>query len=195
MKISYLLIVIAVLSACKRAPRTNENVLPIKEVVAGEPLIDYDSPEAGFSCRAPTFWGVPEHHFDKSHGELFSGPLDPVKMTSPRIMIHKFPESEPIYNDAQKYAETFWELDQQNKGQPLIEKKKIGGVTVITFHQERKNYKVHGSPNIEYWIRYDYALFPVKGGFFEIVHQAPTDSYEKTLPVFEAVVRSFKPKI
>ena len=194
MKISFVLMIIAALSACKRAPKPNENVLPIQEVVAGEPLIDFSSPEAGFSCRAPSFWGVPESNFKKSDGVLFVGPRDSVKMTSPRITIHRFPESEPQYNDAQKYAETFWMLDDR-KGQPALERKTFGDISAITFHQERPNYQVHGSPKIQYMIRYDYALFPVKGGFFEIVHQAPTDSYAKTLPVFEAVVRSFRPKL
>lgn len=194
MRLSYALIVLLTVSACKRVESGGSNAVPVQEVVAGVPLIDFNATEAGFSCRAPSDWGVPEKNFKMPGGTLFIGPTDPVKKTSARIAIHKFPESEPTYNDAQKYAETFWMLDQQNKGQPPIEKKQVGDQTVLTFHQERKFYKVHGSPNIDYWVRYDYALFPVKGGFFEIVHQAPTDSYDKTLPVFEAVVKSFKPK-
>ncbi len=192
MKFFYAMIAILALSACKRAPGDSRNVLPIQEVVAGVPLIEFHAPE--FTCRAPSEWGVPEMQLPKAGGTLFVGPADLVKKTSPRIAIHKFPTYEPTYNDAQKYAETFWMLDQQNKGQPAIEKMRVGDETVLTFHQERKNYRVHGSPRIDYWIRYDYALFPVKGGFFEIVHEAPTDSFEKTLPVFEAVVKSFKPK-
>ncbi len=37
-------------------------------------------------------------------------------------------------------------------------------------------------------LRYDYALIPVKGGFFAIEHRAPLNAYKVTLPVFEAVV-------
>ena len=194
MKFSYALVVVLAVSACKRVEGEHpRNVLPVQEVVAGVPLIDFNAP--GFSCRAPSEWGVPEMKYSQQAGTLFVGPDDPVKKTSARIAVHKYPEFENgRYKDAKEYAETFWQLDQKNEGQPKVEQKKIGDATVFTFHQERKNYRVHGSPKIDYWIRYDYALIPIKGGFFEIVHQAPTDSYEKTLPVFEAVVKSFKPK-
>ncbi len=195
MRIHFILALVAALSACKRSQNAAADPVPVKETVAGVPLIDFTSPEVGFSCRAPSDWGVPERKFDNKSGIFFVGPLDTVKRTTARITIRKYPEFDPSsqYNDAQKYAETFWQLDPRGK-QPTIEKKDFGGTTVLEFHQERQNYKVHGSPNIDYMIRYDFALIPIKGGFFEIQHSAPTDSCEKTLPVFEAVVRSFKPK-
>ncbi len=33
-----------------------------------------------------------------------------------------------------------------------------------------------------------------KNGFFSISHTAPADAYQRTLPIFEAVVKSFQPK-
>ena len=44
-------------------------------------------------------------------------------------------------------------------------------------------------------LRSDHAIIPIQGGFFAIEHRAPLNAYERTLPVFEAVVRSFNPKI
>lgn len=193
MKIARTLPLLLALAACRQAPQAVEETVPTKEVVAGAAMIDFDSSEAAFSCLAPADWGQLEKQIDKDKGAVFIGPRDPKKQASATITILRYPASEPRYNDARKYAETFWELDPKG-GQPAIETKTIGDHSVLTFHQELPNRKVHGSPNIDYQVRTDYALFPVKGGFFAIQHRAPADSFRKTLPIFDAVVSSFKPK-
>lgn len=193
MKIPQLvLIAVAAFAACKRAPQEAADALPVKEVVAGVPMIDFEAKEARFSCRAPRNWGMREKYVENNKEAVFVGASGPKGSGLAYISIRRYPESEPQYNDARKYAESFWMIDPQNK-QPEITTEKIGDMTVIRFHQERPYYKPH-SHKLEYMNRYDYALFPIKAGFFEIEHRTAAADYETTLPIFEAVVRSFKPK-
>lgn len=193
MKIPHLVLVLAVaaFAACKRAPQTAVDLVPVKEVVGDTPMIDFVAEEAGFSCRAPRDWGMREKFFENKHGAAFVGRPVGGRSTLAYITIRRYPESESQYNDARAYAETFWMLSE--KGQPEITEEKIGGRTVLRFHYERPYYKPH-SRKLEYMNRFDYALFPIKGGFFQIEHRAPVAEYKATLPIFEAVVRSFKPQ-
>lgn len=185
MKLALALAVVAAFSACKRSSEETAVSVPIKEVVAGVPMIDFEAIETKFSARVPADWGVQQKYLDPKKGVSLSGP----KQTY--ILIYKYPEMDP-YSDARKYAETFWQLDPKGK-QPDITTEKIGDNTIIRFHQERSTLKLH-SKTLNKPVRHDYALIPIKGGFFQIMHQAPEEDYKSTLPVFEAVVRSFKPK-
>lgn len=174
------------LSACKRAPQEGPVVVPTQEVVAGVEMIDFTSDEAKFTARVPGEWGVREaKYFDPAKGlSLWDG-----KTT--HISISKYPDMDKQYTDARAYAETFWMLS--DKGQPEITPQKVGDSTILRFHYERMPYpKRTRNDRPE---RIDIALVPVKGGFYQIQHSASVDTYQKTLPVFEAVVRSFQPKI
>jgi hypothetical protein len=186
---SYLLLValISAFSACKRQAPEVVDLTPTKEVVAGHEMIDYDDEKGAYTCRAPRLWGI-----DENNGSTFVGPRDPKTMGASYITILRYPESAGRWNDAQKYAESFWQIDPNHK-QPEIEKRKVGDRTVLFLHQERPFRKIH-SRKVEYMLRYDYALIPVAGGFFAIQHRAPLSAYMTTLPVFEAVVKSFQPK-
>lgn len=190
MKLALALAVVAAFSACKRSSQETAGSVPIKEVVAGVPMIDFEAPEAKFSARLPAEWNVrSEKQLSRDKGVVLSyAGLRSADRT--RISIFKYPELDP-YTDARKYAETMWQLSMDNK-QPAIAEEKIGGTTVLRFHYERMPYPKR-TRNSDRPDRFDFALFPVKGGFYQIQHWAPSDSYEKTLPVFEAVVRSFKP--
>ncbi len=180
------------LSACSRGTPETADPTPTKEVIAGVEMIDFDSEQGAFSCRAPRLWGIRAEKIKKSDAVVFIGPRDPETAGGSYITILKYPDSAPQYADAEKYAETFWTIDPKMK-QPALERRKIGDKIVIFFHQERPFYKLH-SHTVEYRLRHDYALIPIKGGFFEIEHRAPATAYEKTLPIFEAVVKSFQPK-
>ncbi len=186
MKLALALAVVAALSACKRAPEETPIVVPTAEVVSGVPMIDFTSDEAKFSCRVPGEWGVmPGKHLDPSKGLSVSGP------GATHINVFKYPEIDSHYTDARRYAESIALITPDGK-QPEITEEKIGERTVLRFHYERMPYpkrtKNDDRPN-----RLDFALIPVTGGFYELKHTAPADSFRKTLPVFEAVVRSFKP--
>lgn len=179
------------LSACKKSEPAAVNPTPTKETVAGVALIDYDPPKGAFTCLAPAAWKGREET-EVTDTITFLGPWSPKGGVY--IHILQYPHGgNDRWKDAEKYANSFREIDPDNK-QPALEKLKIGDNTVIRFHQERPFYKPH-SRKVDHIERHDYALIPVKGGFFEIWHVAPADSYRDTLPVFESVVRSFKPKI
>ena len=64
---------------------------------------------------------------------------------------------------------------------------------MIRFTRERAARDMHNK-KAPRPIREDVALVVVPGGFFEITHSGPVETYRNTLPVFEEVVRSFKPK-
>ncbi|MBI4060608.1 MAG: hypothetical protein HY403_04190 [Elusimicrobia bacterium] len=186
-RIVLLLLAALSLPACKRGAEKATDPTPTKEMLGDVALIDYDSPQGAFTCRAPRQWGVHEDDASGSDAVTFSAGAAPVS-----IHILQYPNGMDSRTDPDKRAESFWEIDPGGK-QPAIEKKQVGGKDVILFHQERPHRKLH-SGKIEYMARHDYALVPIKGGFFEIRHSAPVDSYRKTLPVFEAMVRSFAPK-
>ena len=188
MKLTLALAVITALSACKREPQQEAVVVPTQEVVAGVAMIDFEAEAAKFSCRVPGEWGMePEKYLEPSKGIALSGGQ------ATHINIYRYPEINPQYKDARTYAESIVLITPDGK-QPEITEEKIGDKTVLRFHYERMPYpkrtRDSDRPN-----RLDFALIPVKGGFYEIKHTASVDTYKKTLPVFEAVVRSFKPKI
>lgn len=180
------------LSACKQKTETAADALPVKETVGGAALIDYDSPKGAFACRAPAEWKIREDSSSGTDSTTFIGPLSGGRLAFVSILQYPHGPDDP-WKDARKYAESFWEITPDNK-QPPLEIQKIGGRDAIRFHFEKPFRKPH-SKKIEYMLRLDYALIPVKGGFFELWHSAPADRHQETLPVFEAVVRSFKPKI
>jgi len=180
-----LLAVLALASCQKEAPPENA-LFYTKNTAGGTPMMDFDSPEGRFSCLAPSNWDMrPEKDLDARKGAAFTR-LDAA------ITILRYPESEPGKVDAGKYAETFWQTDPNGK-QPEIKKETVAGATVLRFHQVRSTLIPH-SKTLRPPDRYEYALIPVPGGFYEIQYRAPVETYEMTMPVFEAVVRSFKPK-
>lgn len=185
MKFALLVVALAVFSACKRSTEEAAVSVPTMEVVAGAAMIDFTSDEAKFTCRLPGEWEVREEKYLKrSLGVSLSGP------DRAHIAIFKYPEMEEgRYKEARAYAESF---DLILAKRPEITEEKMGAGTILRFHYElmpMPKRSRNDPPN-----RIDVALFPVPGGFYEIKHSAPADSYRKTLPVFEAVVRSFKPK-
>ena len=180
-----LLLVALALASCKKEAAP-EGSFHVKNTAGGTPMIDFDSPEGRFSCLAPGNWEMrPEKDLAARKGAAFT-------RRDAAITILRYPESEPGKVDANKYAETFWQTDPNGK-QPEIKKETIAGATVLRFHQERSTLIPH-SKTLRPADRYEYALIPVPGGFYEIQYRAPVETYELTLPVFEAVVRSFKPK-
>jgi len=188
MKSALALAVLVIFAACKRATEEGPVVVPTQEVVAGVEMIDFTSDEAKFTCRLPGEWGVREEkHLARSKGISLSGP------EATHIVIFKYPEINDQYKDARVYADSLALITPDGKP-PVVTEEKMGDHNVLRFHYERmpfpKRTRNSDRPN-----RIDFALIPVKDGFYEIKHTASVDTYLKTLPVFEAVVRSFKPKI
>lgn len=178
--------------ACKQQAAI-EDPLAVKEVVAGYQLIDYQSASGTFQCRIPQDWGASER--GESYGVdvvRFYGPRVADKTAPVSIGVMRFPIGNEGNKGAAAYAESFWEFtkDRNPPPQTILE---AHGKKIIMFSIEMPFRLLHAKKP-EYMERWDIALVPVKDGFFRIEHKAPKDSYEKTLPVFEALVRSFKPK-
>lgn len=190
MKRFLLAVIIPALASCNQNSVQSTNT-PIVEVVSGVELINYDSPKGTYSCRAPADWKgdeLPERYGTDTVS--FIGPLNGPRPVSVFINVMKYPmKNEPV-TDPEAYAKSFELVDFKDT---KYEKRDIEGRQVIFFNRERPFRKLH-STKVEYMERQDIALIPVKGGFFRIDHTAPKDAYQQTLPVFEAVVRSFKPK-
>lgn len=192
MKYSLVLILtVSLLSACKKSEPGN--LTPTMEVAGGFAMIDYDAPKGGFTVRAPAEWGIEEKERDGDNVTFESRPLAACGGRLAYINFVRYPDG-PGDNttDARKFAERFFMVTPDNKP-PEITQKKMGDHEVLLLHYEHPFRKVH-SKKIEYMTREDHALVPLKGGFMQIWHSAPSDCYQATLPVFEAVVRGFKPK-
>lgn len=177
------------LAACAKKDSQGDPAA-IVETVAEVDMIDYDPPAGTFACRAPARWKGEETSRFGPDETTFIGPLSGPRPVSVFINISRYPNSSDKYVDAETYAQS-WKFVDYRPTQ--YTKKKIGGRNVIFFSREYPFKKPH-STKTEYMVRKDIALIPVKGGFFAIDHSAPSDSYERTLPVFEAIVRSFQPK-
>ena len=175
--------------ACKKIEATSA-ALSTKEVAANAALIDYDSPRGDFTCRAPRFWKA-EEGASAADVISFIGPPTPRGMTF--IHIFRHPSKTDRESNARKYAESFREIDPAGK-RPQLETKRISNADVIFFHQERPQPQLHSKKTVRLE-RHDYALIPTKNGFFEIIHSAAADHFQETLPIFDAIVRSFKSKI
>lgn len=144
-------------------------------------------PEHSFSVVPPDGWRVVEY-------EPWSPDRVKVIGKDASVWIIRYPSAvSDDYSDAQKYAETFWQLDPKGK-QPVIEKKTINGRLVLFFHQEHTSYKLH-SKQIFRITREKYALIPVPGGFLEVRQSVPADDYEKYERGFLEVVSGVTPKI
>lgn len=186
-----LILTVALLSACKKSEP--ENLTPTMEVAAGFAMIDYDAPKGSFTVRAPADWGIEEKERDGDNVTFESRPLAACGGRQAYISFVRYPDGPgDKTTDARKFAETFFMVTLDHKP-PEITQKKLGDHEVLLLHYERPFRKIH-SKKIEYLTREDHALVPLKGGFMQIWHSAPSDCYQATLPVFEAVVRGFKPK-
>ena len=103
------------LSACKRAAPKGVDLTPTKEIVVGVEMIDYDDEQGAYTCP-PRFWGIHE-----DNGATFIGPRDPKRRVVPTSPSCGIREVQPDGATPRKYAESFWQVDPQNK-QPALEK-------------------------------------------------------------------------
>lgn len=176
-------------AACRKpAPSEESSAVPTRAVVAGVPLIDYDAATGEFSCRAPGEWRTLE---DDKLGPrvMFFGPGSAKYPRSVSIAVLRYPDGGQIKTPKDFYDSL--KLTDQNPS-PL-ETRSANGRTEYLLHYERPQLPLHGYKTL-YMKREDVVMIPVKDGFYAISHSAPAEIYQQTLPVFEAVVASFRPK-
>ncbi len=183
MRASLAILLVLAATACKQSAPESQSAMPTKETAAGARMIDYAPPKKSFTCLAPADWGVKEEQ-SEVRGEVVV-----FESGQSRILIVKNPG--PGYKTAEAYANSFWEVDPEGK-QPPVEKKIIDGRPVFRLDRIQAVKKVH-SNKFMYNKREHHAFIQSGTNYYQILHTAPADSFEATLPVFESVLRSFQP--
>ena len=152
---------LAALSSCRPAGPPS---------AAGWELTEYSAPDGSFRCLAPARWKVRED----AGAVMFFGP-DRVS-----IAVARYPEGR---------VKTEGDYAASLRGAGPLESASVGGKTVGRLHA-LEAVRPPNSPRVLYEKRLDAALVPAGAGFYAVEHRAPADRYERTLPVFEAVVAS-----
>lgn len=162
--------------------------LPVKSVVSGIDMLEYQEPSGAFQVDAPASWKVRE---SKEFGPAvtFIGPGTPARPNSADIIISRYPNSMDKSGDPKRYYEGASMIDRVTMP---YEKRSIGGREVECYTLDRPFRKLH-SQKVEYYLRESIAIVRIPGGFFRIEHSAPVEDYKATYSIFEAVVASFKP--
>lgn len=190
MKRLSLLCAVLLAAACRKGASSSgeTGAVPTRAVVAGVPLIDYDAATGEFSCRAPGEWQALE---DKSIGPrvMFFGPGSAKYPRSVAISVLRYPDGGAI-----KTPQEYWDsLKLSDQNPSPLQTREVNGRTEYALHYDLAQRPLHGY-KVLYMKREDVVMIPVKDGFYAIAHSAPAETYEATLPVFEAVVSSFQPK-
>lgn len=174
----------AVLSAaaCKPGKPAPETAVETRAVVGGVAMIDYDAKTGAFSCRAPADWRTLEDA-ERGSEAVFFGP------DGARLSITRYPAGGPV-KTPQDYRAALQESDASPSPLETIA---VAGRAAYALHSETRRRSPHGSKAGES-VRDDAVLVPSAGGFFALKHSAPLSTYRRTLPVFDALVQSFRPK-
>jgi len=177
-------------AGCRKAPpAAGDAEAPTRAVVSGVALIDYDAATGEFSCRAPGHWKALE---DPRFGPrvMFFGPGTAKFPRSVSISVLRYPDGDTI-----RTPEDFYDsLKISGQNPSPLETRSANGRTEYTLHYDMAQRPLHGYKTL-YMKREDVVLVPSKDGFFALVHSAPAETYAETLPVFDAVVASFQPRI
>lgn len=190
MKHLALIVVLLLATSCKMEEQARTDSVPVKSVVQGMEMLEYQEPSGAFQIDAPAEWKVREED-DLGPAVTLIGPGTPAHPNSVSIHISRYPNSVDKSPDPRRYY----------NGYALIETMKVvfeygnralGGREVESYAFERAFRKLH-SQKVEYFKRDDTAIVRIPGGFWVIEHSAPVEDYKATFPIFEAVVASFKP--
>jgi hypothetical protein len=178
-------------AACRKAPEAaKEELVPTTAVVAGERLIDFDGKDGAFACRAPAAWKTVEDDYSGGPQVMFFGPAAGARPGAASIGVTRYPAVADKIKTPEDYR-TMLKLTDRNPSE--LTSRTVDGRTVYEIHYETPQLAPKGH-KVLYMNRADAAMIPCAGGFYLISHTAPADAYQATLPVFQAVVDSFRPK-
>lgn len=183
------LVALLLLTACKKQEEVAKHGdLPVKTVVNGMDMLEYQEPGGAFQADAPASWKLRETN-NLGPEVTFIGPGTPGRPFSSDINISRYPNPVDKSGDPKRYYDGFSMIDKVTLP---YGKRKLGGREVECYALERPFRKLH-SKKVEYHRRDDFAVIRIPDGFFLITHSAPVEDYKATFPIFEAVVASFKP--
>lgn len=186
-----LVVLLLLAASCKqKEPAANADGVPVKSVVNGMDMLEYQEPSGAFQADAPATWKLREET-DLGPAVTFIGPGTPQRPFSADIHISRYPNPVDKSGDPKRYYEGYTLIETLKLALPYA-KRLVGGREVESYAFERPFRKLH-SQKVEYYRRNDYAIVRTTGGFFLITHSAPVEDYKATFPIFEAVVKSFKP--
>ena len=153
-------------------------------------MIDYQEPSGAFEVQGPADWQVKE---DDRFGPSVSllGPGTSKFPRSVSIHVSRYPNIGDPSPDPKGYYEGI-KLISGYRNVSEFETRAIGGRQVQCYSAEMPRRPLHDR-KVAYYVREDVAIIPIPGGYYRIDHTAPVETYKETLPVFEAVVASFKP--
>lgn len=177
-------------AACRKAEAPKEELVPTKAVVSGERLIDFDEQSGAFKCRAPADWKAVEDGYSGGPLVMFFGPMGGDLRAKVSIAVTRYPDKVDRIKTPQDFVAALKRTDQNPSA---LETRVVDGRTVYAVHYDEPQLDPR-TRKVLYMNREDAVLVPHKNGFFSISHTAPADAYQRTLPVFEAVVKSFQPK-
>lgn len=179
-------------SACKEkpAPAPVSDEPPVLSVAAGLEMISYQEPSGAFSLQGPADWQVRE---DDSLGPSVSllGPGSREFPGSVSIRVSRYPNPVDRSPDPKHYYDAMTLSEEIEVLQPLG-KHTLGGREVVGYSWVKPFRKLH-ERKTAWKMRQFHAEIPFEGGFYSLVYSAPVEIYKDALPVFEAVVASFKP--
>ena len=175
-------------AGCRKSETAKGDSVPTRAIVAGARLIEFDEQTGAFTCLAPADWKAME---DKETGGplvMFFGPLEGPRRGQVVISVSRYPNGADRIKTPQDYRDA---LKITGQAPSPLEKKILNGRAVYTLHH-RSPQRRSGGREVLYMNREDSVMIPYKGGFFEVNHSAPALSYQDTLPLFEALVESFR---
>lgn len=160
---------------------------PVKSV--GD-LIAYRESSGAFEIAGPPDWQVRE---DKTFGPSVTllGPGNSMYPRSVAIHVTRYPSAAAPSPDPRSYYKSLESIASHRILSPYA-KRTLGGRDVESYAVEAPFRRPH-QRKAAYQRREDVAIIAFPGGFYRIDHAAPVEIYAETLPIFEAVVASFKP--
>ncbi len=181
---------VACAPGCRKSPVPGKDPAPAVAVVTGEKLVDFDERHGEFRCRVPAEWKALEEHGT-------GGPLLMIYGTASGSLRGKVDIAVTRYGsnlDRVKTPQDYWEAMNASGREPSpLETRTAGGRIVYATHLLTPRYPPHGWKVLA-MDREDIVLIPATKGFFALSHSAPADVYRTTLPVFDALVQSFRAK-
>jgi len=171
-------------AACRKPQAPPESAAP---AAAGERLIDFGEKNGAFACRAPAEWKAVED--DASGGPLvmFLGPTSGPRRGTASIGVSRYPTAGGRVKTPTEYVEML----KLTGAEPSALEARPDGTYALHYDSPQRAPR---GRKVLYVNREDAVLVPAKDGFFLLSHTAPADGYQETMPVFQAVVDSFRPK-
>lgn len=186
------------------------HVFPEIKEIRPEPYVKFVMDNDYFTCLIPARWELKR---DKEGGEkagIFEIRLTKTDTAKPEDGEKYFFPDPLIYvgyyakdNNQNKTYEDFMKeydgLMQKNEGSEKSRYEKPRNITFNGKEMVEHAYEVYQEMprgplfTIKYWLKARFVFLKAKEGFYVLAYKSPREFYDEHLPVFEAVVKSFKP--